>query len=211
MVKLNKKLFLVGLAAAVFFLAGMVILLALPGKQKPVNLFEDCSVLTDSCKDQSCRYLFLCNETEFSDCRVYDCGDKYGMKILGKDGNITEKTRQKPDQTKVQEMISKCQGSLEVLEKKECEENKATATVKVSTEGECAINSFIVTVDGKNRIARFTKEGDVYNLSVSRCGKISEIMAAGEGGVEIREKETSVTNTENQEIIDMYRDKHYLP
>ncbi|NOQ68194.1 hypothetical protein GQ568_02015 [Patescibacteria group bacterium] len=186
MVKLNKKLLLVGLAAAVFFLAGMVILLALPGKQKPDNPFKDCHVLADSCKDQSCRYLFLCNETEFSDCRVYDCGDKYGMKILDKQGNIQNKFRQKPDQTKVQEMISKCRGSLEVLESKECENGKAMASVKVETSGECNINSFLMTVDGKNKIARFEKEGNIYNLSVSQCGAISEIKAIGEGGVEIK-------------------------
>ena len=183
MKKQNKTIVLIGLAIIIFFLT---ILLILPEKQKTINPFKDCQVLADTCKDQSCRYLFLCNETEFSDCKVYDCGDKYGMEILDKHGNIQNKFRQKPDQTKVQEIISRCRGSLEILEKKECESGKATASVKVSTEGECAINSFIVAIDGKNKIARFTKEGDVYHLSVSQCGEISEIKAVGKDGVEIK-------------------------
>ena len=183
--KQNKKIALIGLIMVVFFLAGLTILFILPEKQKPIDPFKDCSVLADSCNDRSCRYHFLCNETEFSDCKVYDCGDKYGMRILDKQGNVQEKTRQKPDQAKVQEMISKCRGSVEVLEKK-CEGAKSMAKVKVVTDGDCKIGSFIMMIDGKNRIARFEKEGDIYNLSVGQCGMISEIKAVGEGGVEIR-------------------------
>jgi hypothetical protein len=186
MEKRNKKMALIGLAIAIFFLASLAVLLTWPEKQKPIDPFKDCQILADSCKDQSCKYLFLCNETEFSDCRVYDCGDKYGMEIMGKDGSVSVETRQKLDQKKVQEMISKCRGSVEVLEKK-CEGNKAIAKVKVITNGDCKINSFIMMVDGKNRIARFEKEGDVYNLSIGQCGVISEIKAVGESGVEIRE------------------------
>jgi len=186
MKKQNNKIALFGLAIIIFFLISLVILLTLLEKEKPINPFKDCQILADSCKDQSCRYLFLCNETEFSDCQVYDCGDKYGMKVLDKQGSIQNKFRQKPDQTKVQETISRCQGSLEILEKKECKNGKAVASVKVETSGECNINSFMMMIDGKNKIARFEKEGDVYNLSAGQCGEISEIKAVGEGGVEIK-------------------------
>ncbi|MCK4918798.1 MAG: hypothetical protein KAS01_00230 [Candidatus Pacebacteria bacterium] len=211
MEKLNKKIILTGLIVIFFFLVILAVLFTLPGNRKQVNQFDNCQVLDDSCKDQSCKYLFLCNETEFSDCEVYDCGNEYKMRILDKEGNIKEKTRPKPDQTKVQEMINKCKGAVEVLDKKECENGKAVANVKIETFGECIVNGFTMKIDGKNRIARFEKEGDIYNLSVRQCGEISDIKAIGEGGVEIREIEISVTNIENQEIIDMYRDKHYLP
>lgn len=186
MEKQNKKIALIGLVIVIFFLVSLAVLLILPVKQKQVDLFKNCQVLSDSCKDKYCRYLFLCNETEFSDCKVYDCGDKYGVRILDKQGNIQEKTRQKPDQTKVQEMIDKCQGSIEILDKKNCEDGKAKASVKVNTDGDCKINSFIAVIDGKNKIARFEKEGDIYNLFVGQCGVISEIKAVSEEGVEIK-------------------------
>lgn len=150
-----------------------------------VESFPNCKALVNACNDSSCRYYFLCNEMENLNCNVYDCGDKYGMEILNKQGNIQKKTRQKPDQTKVQEVVSKCRGSLEVLERK-CEGDKSIAQVKVTTDGDCKISSFIMVVEGKSRIARFEKEGDIYNLSVGQCGFISEIKAVGEGGVEIK-------------------------
>ena len=185
MKKQNKTSAVIGLMM-IFLLTSLVILFILPKKQEsPVNPFETCAVLADSCNDQLCKYYFLCNEAEFSDCKVYDCGDKYGMEILDKQGNIQNKFRQKPDQTKVREIISKCRGSVEVLERK-CEGDKSIARVKVATDGDCKINSFIMMIDGENRIARFEKEGDIYNLSVGQCGMISEIKAVGEGGVEIR-------------------------
>ncbi|MCK4891190.1 MAG: hypothetical protein KAS78_00840 [Candidatus Pacebacteria bacterium] len=185
MEKQNKKIALIALAITVLFVVSFSVLLTLLEKQKSIDQFKDCQVLADFCKDQSCRYLFLCNETEFSDCKVYDCVDKYGMRILDKQGNIQEKTRQKPDQTKVQEMVDRCNGIIEVLNKKECEDGKAVASVKVKTSGECDINSFTMKINDQNRIARFEKSGDVYNLSVKQCGKISEIKAIGEGGVNI--------------------------
>jgi len=147
--------------------------------------FSSCSILANSCNDQKCKYNFLCNEEENQNCNVYDCGKEYGIEITEMNGNIMSKTHLKPDQDKVQEIIDKCQGSLEVISKKECENGKAVASVKVETFGECNVNSFTMKIGGKNRIARFEKEGDVYNLSAGQCGEISEIKAFGEGGVEI--------------------------
>lgn len=187
--KQNKTIKIFIIIAFTMLILSVVAVFALKqgnSKKEITHGFVNCGILADSCKDRSCDYLFLCNETEFSDCKVYDCGDEYGMRILGKDGNIQEKTRQKPDQAKVQEIISKCDGSIEVLEKKECEENKAKAKVKVTTAGGCKIGGFTMTVDGANRIANFEKEGGIYNLSVNNCGSISNIKAVGEGGVEIK-------------------------
>lgn len=182
--KLSKKALSIGLLI-IFSLSCFVILFALQKKRTSVNPFKDCQILTDSCKDQSCKYLFLCNETEFSNCRVYDCGDQYGMEILDKYGNIQNKFHQKFDEEKIQEVLNKCKGSLEILEKK-CDGNKTIAQVKVITDGDCKINSFLITVNNKKRIADFEKEGDIYNLSITQCGDISEIIAVGESGIQIK-------------------------
>jgi len=147
--------------------------------------FPNCEILVNACNSPLCKYYFLCNETENLNCNVYDCVGEYGIEITEVDGGIVKKTRQILDQSKVQEIISKCSGSPEVLDKK-CDGSKSIARVKVVTAGDCEINSFIMAIDGKNRIAKFEKEGDVYKLSVSQCGVISGIKVVGEGGVEIK-------------------------
>ncbi|MEA1936488.1 MAG: hypothetical protein U9N04_00010 [Patescibacteria group bacterium] len=159
--------------------------------KKTVSKFVNCSVLVDSCKDQNCKFLFLCNEAEFSDCRVYDCGKNYGVRITDKAGNIQEKVREKTspyENEKTKEMIAKCSGTFEVIEKKNCENGKATAKVKLSVKGDCEIKSATMTVNGKTRIASVERDGKFYSVSIKSCGEISDIKMTGEGGVGIGEK-----------------------
>ena len=185
----KQKAVLIAIMAAVLVFIAVIILIAVFKKPtKQVNPFANCQVLADSCKDKDCRYLFLCNETEFSDCQVYDCGDKYGVKILDKQGNTQDKFRQKPDQTKVQQMIGKCQGSFEIIEKNNCENGEAKAKIKLDAQGDCKILSATMAINGKTRIAGVERDGEFYNLSVRSCGEISDIKITGEGGVGIREK-----------------------
>lgn len=181
------KIFVIVVFAVVVF--STVALFAL--KQKPsqkVNPFKNCEVIADSCKDQSCKYYYLCNDTEFSDCRVYSCGDKYGMRIMEKDGSITEKTKQKPDIGEAYKEISDCRGFIEVMGEKKCDGNRAVASVRVNTVGECEIGGFLIKIDGKNRIADFERNGEVYDLSVDKCGKTLEVIALGSKGNVINEK-----------------------
>ena len=184
----KQKTVLVVIAAIIFMFAVIVLIAVLKGPTKQVNPFANCQVLADSCKDKDCRYLFLCNETEFSDCRVYDCGDKYGVRILDKQGNTQDKFRQKPDQTKVQEMIAKCSGSFEVMEKNNCENGEAKAKIKLDARDDCKVLSATMAINGKTRIAGVERDGEFYNISVKSCGEISDIKITGEGGVGIKEK-----------------------
>ena len=188
--KTQKQKTVLVVIAAIIFMFAVIVLIAVLKKEptKQVNPFANCSVLADSCKDKDCRYLFLCDETEFSDCQVYDCGDEYGIRILDKQGNTQDKFRQKPDQTKVQEMIAKCSGSFEVIEKNNCENGEARAKVKINTKGDCKIVSATMAINGKTRIAGIEQSGEFYNISVKSCGEISDIKITGEGGVAIREK-----------------------
>ncbi len=189
MKKVNLKILLGALVAMLVLWTGLIVLLAfLGGEKRAENPFKNCQTLADSCVDKSCSYLFLCNETEFSDCQVYDCGDKYGVLIKDKSGKTNSKTVAKPDQAKVQEMIDKCRGSFEVVEKNNCENGEAKAKIKLDAQGDCKIVSATMAIGGKTRIAGVERDGEFYNLSVKSCGEISDIKITGEGGVGIREK-----------------------
>lgn len=187
--KQNNSLILF-VAIALVCVVAVVLLVAQSDKKskETANQFASCRILSDSCKDESCKYLFLCNATEFSDCQVYDCGDKYGVSILDKQGNTKNEFEQKPDPEEVAEIVSKCEGSFEVIEKNNCVDGRAEAKIKVTTDGDCKILSSIVSINGKARIAEFEKDGEFYNLSVKKCGEISNIKVTGESGVAIREK-----------------------
>ena len=111
--------------------------------------FDNCNVLANSCNNQECRYNFLCNKEENQNCNVYDCGKEYGVKITEMSGNVVERMRQKPNQIKIQEMVNRCQGLLQILDKKECENEKAVARVRVETSEECIVNSFTMKIKYK--------------------------------------------------------------
>lgn len=189
MKKVNLKMLLAGLVIMLVIWTGLVVLFSFKGGEKRTeNPFKNCQTLADSCQDKTCDYLFLCNETEFSDCQVYDCGDKYGVLIKDKSGKINSKTVAKPDQAKIQKTISKCRGSFEIIEKNNCENGEAKAKVKLDTQGDCKIVSATMAINGKTRIAKFEQNGEFYNISVKSCGEISNIKMTGEGGVGIGEK-----------------------
>jgi len=172
-----------------------------PEKQ-PANSFAKCQVLSNSCKDKDCKYLFLCNATEFSDCKVYDCGDKYGVSVLDEQGNVKNEFKEKPDPEKVAEIVNKCAGNFEVIEKNNCVDGEARAKLKITTAGNCEILSFIMSVDKKSRIAEFERAGEFYNLSVRECGEISDIKVTGESGVAIRKKvEIPKENITSEEMM----------
>ena len=182
------------IAAVVVLIAIIIIVYAVSKKAEPEkksNPFADCQVLSSSCKDKNCEFLFLCNETEFSDCQVYDCGKNYGIRIIDKAGNVQNKTREKTspcENEEVREMIAKCSGSFEVIEKNNCENGEAKVKVKINTKGDCKINSAVMSIGGKSRIANVEQSGEFYNISVKSCGEISDIKITGEGGVMISEK-----------------------
>ncbi len=159
--------------------------------EKVANQFASCEVLAGSCKDQNCKFLFLCNETEFSDCQVYDCGDNYGVRITDKNGKIQEKIREKTspcENEETREMIAKCSGTFEVIEKNNCENGKAVAKIKLNVKGDCKVVSATMAINDKNRIASVERDGEFYSVSVKSCGEISDIKITGEGGVGIKEK-----------------------
>ena len=157
------------------------------GENNEPNAFAACKVLVDDCRNKDCEYYFLCNEQETKSCKVYDCGTRYGIETTDGDGNLKKETRQKFDKQKAEADVKDCTGRLAVSDAKDCLDGKATAKVKLMVSGKCEITGFMMKVDGQNKIAAYKKEGDVYAVTANQCGKISEMTAIGEGGVQIKE------------------------
>jgi len=144
--------------------------------------FKNCQVIAESCLDKDCRYLFMCNENEFSDCTVYDCGDKYGVSITNNQRRVINKRYLKSQKAEILKNISKYQGTLEVLEEK-CEDEKLYVKLEINTKEECSISKFIVSQENKEeQEVAFEKIEDYYKLTLADCSRISQVIAITEGG-----------------------------
>lgn len=149
--------------------------------------FSGCGVLKESCIDKSCDLYYLCNDRDAASCKIYDCGEKYGVETRDRNGVVSGVYKDKFNKEKAEIDIVSCGGRLAVIEKKECDNNKAIAKVQLMIGKDCAINGFTMNVGGKVNMAAFSKENDYYVLSANNCGIISDITAIGEGGVQIKE------------------------
>ena len=158
-------------------------------KQIEKNIpFENCKLLTNSCLNRTCPYYFLCGIVEFTDCKVYDCGDKYGILIKNEENETIIREQSKPDKAKIKEAVEKCKGWISILEKK-YENGKLEIKTEVTTEGDCQIQAFMVKTEQGFQTADFEKADDYYNLILAPCPeKVFRVIAVGEGGVSIREK-----------------------
>jgi len=159
-----------------------------PISLRPGYDFSSCKLLADSCINEECKYFFLCNEKEITKCKVYDCGQDYGIEIIEKDGKFISKKKAKPDPKKVQEMVDRCRGEIEILDKR-CDQGNLMVHLKVNTKGECIPEAFLVDLGEKNYTApQFEKKGDSFYLKVEGSCDVSEIIAIGPGGVGIKGK-----------------------
>ena len=150
--------------------------------------FENCEVLAESCLDKDCPYYFLCDVVEFSSCKVYDCDTYYGVLIKNRQGETITREQPKPDKEKVRETISKCRGTVEVLEKKQ-EGDKLKIKAAVNTSGECQIQAFMIKTKQGYQTSVFEKKDDYYNLTLNSLSQeVLEVIAVGQGGVSIKEQ-----------------------
>lgn len=169
-----------------------------PVSPKPVEplvpeWLKDCSLLAESCINETCQYLSLCQEEgEFEDCQVYDCGENFGVVITKKPEekpNKIIKTIPKERRTltpkEIADIHQRCEGKTEILEKK-CEEGKLKVKTKVETKGECEVQSFVAKIDSEYQIFKFEKSDNFYNLTLDSCPKKFEVITVGEGGIVIK-------------------------
>ena len=154
----------------------------------PSTFFDDCKLLPENCSSGAdCIPSTICGTGVYETCKVYDCGDTYGVYTKSAAGGVNTFKQVKADKDLAQSEPVACKGlAVEALEQK-CVGGKMQLKVKLTTQGECKIEDFIVLYDGKdNQPNTFVSLGNnLYSIEVSTCGDISEITPRTAGGVPI--------------------------
>lgn len=185
-VKIGKKNILV--VASIIVISILIIVLARTMIfQKEEDRFSDCKLLVESCITEECKYYFLCSgEPKISDCKVYDCGEEYGILMKTKGGKILTSTKPKPNLEEAQKVVENCKGEIKIIDKK-CENDSLNIDLEVKTEGECEINAFLVDL-GEKKYSQpsWTKSDSIFRLKVADTCSVVEVIAIGQGGVAIK-------------------------
>ena len=151
--------------------------------------FKDCKLLADSCINENCRYYFLCSGyPNLENCKVYDCGEEYGIEVIKKENKIETYTQKKPDVSQAQSVVRKCQGEIKIYERK-CQKNSIELKLEVKTEGNCPINAFLLKVGEKGYIQpSWERKKNLFYLKADNACGAEEVIAIGIGGVAIRKR-----------------------
>jgi hypothetical protein len=157
------------------------------GKSDPAAdaYFPGCRLLEGDCLDPSCSFYNACDGSQ-KECRIYDCGDEYGIFARTEAGEIRTKGEKKPDLAAIGKRGEACTGAMEVLEQG-CVSGHYQAKVKLTTAGECEIGSFTVVFEELgNVLGSFTRDQDsIYTVAADSCGKFVRIKAANRDGVSL--------------------------
>ena len=185
-VKIGKKnILVVSLIIVISIL--ILIFIKLDISQTEEDKFSNCKMIVESCITEECKYYFLCSgEPKISDCKVYDCGEEYGVLIKKEGGEILTSTKPKPNLEEAQKVVEKCKGEIKIIDKK-CENDSLNIDLEVETIGECEINAFLVDLGEKNYSQpSWTKSDSVFQLKVADTCSVVEVIAIGQGGVAIK-------------------------
>lgn len=157
----------------------------------PDKYFEGCDLKFENCSDAdtNCNLHLFCNDQKYETCRIYDCGDYYGVakRVAGAEMVFVEET--KPDAARVLEKKTECKGTLEILEN-DCVNGKTEILSSVVTNGECKVNNFMVYFKevGLRPIEFSSVENEQYLITANYCGDLDKVVAVGRGGVSIDRK-----------------------
>jgi len=152
----------------------------------PDIYFGGCELVEAECLDiVICGLKVYCGDKNYAECRIYDCGDSYGIFTREIESGVFEfKNTPKPDIGNILEKKDQCVGTLEVLSEK-CVEGKTEIEVRIATKGECEIESFNLKYEGtgmeKGTFA-ISEEG-IYIISAKGCGEVNKIVPIGKGGI----------------------------
>jgi hypothetical protein len=149
--------------------------------------FKDCKILRQSCSDKvGCNLFSFCGSGSYKVCKIYDCGNAYGVFTQDYEGNIDTKREAKYDKKAVQAKKDACRGSTQVLEQK-CVNKKMQLKVKISSEGRCKIGGFTIVYEGSgiqpNTFASL--DDNTYSVTADTCGKITHVIPQTEEGISI--------------------------
>lgn len=145
--------------------------------------FKDCSLLEENCRDISCTFYNSCNGTQ-KECKIYDCGDAYGVLIKNADDKIEVKKEAKPDADAIRTEEENCKGDMQILEQS-CIDHRFQAKVKLITKGECNIGAFVLSLQEYGNVQNeFESLGDgSYVITTDRCGKAMKIGPVTKSGM----------------------------
>lgn len=151
------------------------------------GFFKDCSILRENCTGKvDCIAYSVCGAGGYDVCRIYDCGDSYGIFTQDGDGNTNAYRRKKSVNNVLQSAKEACNGIVNILEEK-CVDGKMQLKVRLSTPGQCKIENFIISYDDSgNQPNTFVAAGnDTYMINLDTCGTVTAITPQTEGGVPI--------------------------
>ncbi|MDD3006912.1 MAG: hypothetical protein PHX30_05045 [Candidatus Pacebacteria bacterium] len=163
-----------------------------PNKQsnkivEPGVLFKDCKILQEDCSnDDDCNLFSFCGNGSYKICKIYDCGESYGIFTQDYEGNTDTGRKAKPNKEIVQAKKDACGESMQLVEQR-CSDGKMEVMVKLSPTGECKIGGFALLYEGiGSQPNRFTAlKGNNYFIVAESCGKITGIVPQTEEGISI--------------------------
>lgn len=152
----------------------------------PDEYFSGCSLLEPVCLDIDCKYYTQCGDGDYNTCRIYDCGDTYGVFTEDAAGKQEANKQQKPDLNAVAAKKKDCMGTMKILSQ-ECVEEKEQIKVKIATQGECKIGGFTVIFEESGAEPNdFMALGDgTYGITALSCGTVSRIVPATDSGISL--------------------------
>lgn len=152
----------------------------------PDEYFKDCKLLEAKCLDVGCNYYSRCGDGNYDTCKIYDCGDTFGVFTENTDGKQDANRQQKPDMTAIAAKKVACAGKMDVLSQ-ECVEGKEKIKVKIVTQGECKIGGFAVIYEGIGTEPNsfVALEDSTYEITALACGTVSRIVPATENGISL--------------------------
>lgn len=149
--------------------------------------FRGCDILAENCTDVvSCGLNVYCGDGRFNDCRVYDCGNSYGIFTEDVEGKIEFKNDTKADANIENSIRDSCTGKMEILSSA-CVGQKTEIKVKLTTKGKCEIEEFSIVDKNVGSVPNtfIIEEDGTYSITAGICVEIAEIIPAAKGGIGI--------------------------
>jgi len=153
----------------------------------PVVRFKDCKILKEDCPNgNDCNLFSLCGEGSYKVCKIYDCGDTYGIFTRDSEDKLEARREAKYNEDVVQAKKDVCGKSLQIVEQK-CVDNKMQVTVKLTPRGDCKIGGFTLVYEGTVvQPNEFTElQDNNYLITANTCGKVTGIIPQTEEGISI--------------------------
>lgn len=168
------------------YVVGALVLMKNNFGVNPDLFFSGCNVIEKNCTDAKCGFYNSCDGAQ-KQCRVYDCGDAYGIFVQKSDNSMQTKKEKKIDNKAVETRKDNCSGKMQILSQG-CMKETFEAKVKIDTKGECNIGSFVLTLQEFGNVTNEFKRADdgTYVITADRCGVATRIVPVTDDGMSLQ-------------------------